>query len=62
MYADDARLETTRDIARRLNVSPRTIARWVEIGVLVPEVTTPGGQYRFKWEDVQAQLRASRER
>jgi len=58
--ADDP-LITTRDVAQRLGVSPRTIARWVADGVLVPAFTTVGGQFRFRWSEVEQQLRAQRQ-
>jgi excisionase family DNA binding protein len=52
----DEGLLTSRDLSRRLGISPRTVARWVREGRLTPEYTTPGGQYRFRWDDVRKQL------
>ncbi|HKR51201.1 MAG TPA: helix-turn-helix domain-containing protein [Pseudonocardiaceae bacterium] len=51
---------TSQDVARRLNVNRRTVARWVREGKLSPAYTTPGGQLRFRWEDVEDQLRRQR--
>jgi excisionase family DNA binding protein len=55
--SSDERLMTSQDVARRLNVNRRTVARWVREGKLSPAYTTPGGQLRFRWEDVEDQLR-----
>jgi excisionase family DNA binding protein len=52
----DEELLTSSDVAKRLAVSPRTVARWVQEGRLKPEYTTPGGKHRFRWEDVRRQL------
>ena len=41
------------EVAARLGVSPRTVARWARMGLL-PCVVTLGGHRRFRWEDVQA--------
>jgi excisionase family DNA binding protein len=49
-------LLTSTEVAHRLSVSNRTIARWVREGRLKPEYVTPGGQSRFRWEDVRTQL------
>jgi excisionase family DNA binding protein len=49
-------LLTSSDVAQRLGVSNRTVARWVREGRLKPEYVTPGGQNRFRWEDVRSQL------
>ena len=53
---------TTADIAARLQVNRRTITKWVQAGVLTPAITTPGGRYRWRWSEVEAQLRAQRQR
>jgi excisionase family DNA binding protein len=49
-------LLTSAELAKRLSVSPRTVARWVQEGRLKPEYTTPGGKHRFRWLDVRKQL------
>jgi excisionase family DNA binding protein len=48
-------------VAKRVGVTRRTVSQWVQSGRLVPTVTTMGGQYRFRWSDVQDQMRAARE-
>jgi excisionase family DNA binding protein len=50
-------LISSGDVARRLGVTTRAFGRWVARGMLTPAVTTPGGRYRFRWSEVQAQLR-----
>ncbi len=57
----DDPLLTSGDVARRLGVATATISAWVRQGRLTPAVTTMGGRYRFRWSEVQEQLRAARE-
>lgn len=42
-----ARLVSTGVLARELSVSPRTIQRYVEDGLLTPTETLPSGHYRW---------------
>jgi DNA-binding transcriptional MerR regulator len=63
--ADDEqqeRLLTSSDVARRAGVSRRTVASWVQQGILTPDFITAGGQGRFRWSSVEAQLREHRRR
>ncbi len=53
-------LETTAEVARRLNASERTVRRYAEIGVL-PAIRI-GGLLRFDPLDVDAVLARSRGR
>jgi hypothetical protein len=55
-------LLTSSQIARRAGVSRRTVATWVQRGILVPDFITAGGQGRFRWTSVEAQLREHRRR
>lgn len=55
-------LISSGEVARRLGVTSRAIAKWVERGMLTPAVTTPGGRYRFRWSEVETQLREQRQR
>jgi len=50
-------LLTSSQVAELVGVSRHTIANWVRAGKLVPTLTTMGGQYRFRWSDVERQLR-----
>ena len=52
----DEGLLTSADVAKRLGVTPQTIARWVRQERLTPAYVTPGNQYRFRWQDVRKQL------
>ncbi len=54
-------LITTRELAKELAVSPRTLARYVERGWLIPAITLPSGQYRWNLASVKSQLRAMQE-
>ncbi|MCA1674196.1 MAG: helix-turn-helix domain-containing protein [Pseudonocardiaceae bacterium] len=53
---------TSGQVAERLGVTSRAVARWVQKGMLKPTLTTPGGRYRWKWSDVERQLREQRQR
>jgi predicted site-specific integrase-resolvase len=55
-------LLTTSDLARRLNLSTKSIYRYYRDGKITPEFTTPGGEHRWNVEDVKEQLRALRKR
>lgn len=46
---------TSGDVARLFNVTPVTVAKWCDQGAL-PYFRTPGGQRRFKRQDVEALL------
>lgn len=47
---------TLLEAARQLRVEPRTLARWAREGH-VPALKTPGGQWRFVWDDLILALR-----
>ena len=49
----------TRAVAERCGVAPRTVARWVDAGVL-PAVFTTGGHRRVKQDDVDRFLESRR--
>jgi excisionase family DNA binding protein len=55
-------LLTTAQLAKELNVSTKTIHRWVGAGKIRPTVTTPGNQFRFNLDDVLEQLDQPRKR
>jgi excisionase family DNA binding protein len=59
---DDQPLLTTAELARRLNVTPGTVQRWVRTGRVRPTLTTPGNQFRFSLDDVLGQLDQPRRR
>jgi excisionase family DNA binding protein len=56
------RLLTTAEIAAALHVNAQTVQRWVRAGRIRPTATTPGGQYRFRLDDVLEQLNQPRPR
>lgn len=58
----DERLLTSGELAKALGISQRSIARYAQMGQLEPALVTPGGQYRWKLDEVREQLRQRRER
>jgi len=54
----DEPLISSGDVAKRLGVSVRVLGKWVDQGKLVPAVITPGHRFRWRWSEVQDQLRA----
>lgn len=55
MDADET-LITTAELARRLGLASRTIAMYAQKGYSTPALVTPGGQYRWKHDDVVAEM------
>lgn len=53
----NAELLTTDEVAERMNVSKRTIARWVQIGKLTPAAKAPGirGALLFWASDIESE-------
>ena len=45
---------TTREVAERFGVNIATVRRWVNSGIVTPDITTPGGHHRFTEETVAA--------
>jgi excisionase family DNA binding protein len=56
------RLLTTAEIAETLHVSAKTVQKWAREGRITPTAVTPGGQYRFRLDDVLEQLKQPRPR
>ncbi|QUH05397.1 helix-turn-helix domain-containing protein [Saccharopolyspora erythraea] len=54
------RLVTTGELARELGISPRTVARYVQAGLLEPTEITLGGHYRWDIDEVREQIRRLR--
>ncbi|GAA4621106.1 hypothetical protein GCM10023108_52990 [Saccharopolyspora hordei] len=52
---------TTGQVAKRLGISPRTLARYVREGLLKPSLTLPTGHHRWLWDDVLNQLKQQRD-
>ena len=52
MSDEDPPLITSSELARRLGLARRTISMYAKRGLITPAVVTPGGQYRWKYEDV----------
>lgn len=53
----DEPLITSGEVARRLGVTTSTVSAWARQGLISPAVRTAGGRLRFRWSQVQAQLR-----
>jgi excisionase family DNA binding protein len=55
-------LLTTTELAKELRLSVKTIQRYQRDGKIHPVYTTPGGQHRWRLDDVLEELRALRQR
>jgi DNA-binding transcriptional MerR regulator len=53
----DRRYMTTAELARALSINAGTIQRWRRLGLIRPELVTPGGQARWDEAGVREQLR-----
>ena len=53
----DEELLTTSQLARALGLSLSSIKRYISAGQIKPDLTTPGGHYRWNVESVRRQLR-----
>lgn len=53
-----SRFLTRRDVAKVFGVSASTITRWARTG-LIAAVRTPGGHYRYRFEEVARAARAA---
>ena len=47
-----ARMLTSTQVARRLNLHSNTVRRWSSQGILKAYRVGPRGDRRFRWEDV----------
>jgi excisionase family DNA binding protein len=52
---------SSTELAKALDVSHRTIQRWIAAGKIHAEFRTVGGQYKFNVEKVREQLRSLRD-
>jgi predicted DNA-binding transcriptional regulator AlpA len=59
-YQDNDMLSKVQ-LAAALNVSSRTIDRWIETGEAPPYVRLPRNRLRWRWGDVQEWLASRRE-
>jgi predicted DNA-binding transcriptional regulator AlpA len=59
-YRDDDMLSRA-ELAAALNVSTRTVDRWIAEGTGPPYIRLPRGMLRWRWGDVQAWLAQRRE-
>ena len=50
-------LLSSGEVAKRVGVSTSTVSSWVRQGWLTPHIRTAGGRLRFRWSDVERQLR-----
>ncbi|SFM39518.1 MerR family regulatory protein [Saccharopolyspora antimicrobica] len=48
-------------MAKRLGITPSTLARYVREGLLEPSLTLPTGHHRWLWDDVVRQMQRPRE-
>ncbi|WP_188990591.1 MerR family DNA-binding transcriptional regulator [Saccharopolyspora thermophila] len=57
MTDDEAPLISSAELARKLGLARRTISHYAKQGWITPAVITPGGQYRWRYKDVLAEMR-----
>jgi predicted DNA-binding transcriptional regulator AlpA len=60
-YSDNAMLSRVQ-LAKALNVSTRTVDKWIAEGTAPPYSRLPGGMLRWRWRDVLAWLQERQER
>jgi excisionase family DNA binding protein len=60
--SDVPALLTAAELAVELRVSVKTVREWARSGRVKPAAVTPGGQYRFRLDDVLEQLGQPRRR
>ena len=58
VWGVDEELVSSTELAKALDVSHRTIQRWIAAGKIEAEFRTVGGQYKFNVDKVRDQLRA----
>jgi excisionase family DNA binding protein len=56
------RLLTTAELAAELRVNVKTVREWARTGRITAAAVTPGGQYRFRLDDVLEELKQPRPR
>jgi excisionase family DNA binding protein len=49
-------LLSTAEAAKALGISARSLSRWVRLGKIRPTLVTPGGQARFRLEELVRQM------
>ncbi|PKW13130.1 MerR-like DNA binding protein [Saccharopolyspora spinosa] len=60
---DDASpLISSTELAKKLGLARRTISHYAKEGLITPALVTPGGQYRWRYDDVVAEMRALAEK
>ena len=58
---DEHTLLSRKELAAALNVSTRTVDRWIHEQTGPPATVLPSGRRRWRWGDVEAWLRQRRE-
>lgn len=56
------KLATTEEAARAVNVTTRTLHRWINAGTVKPTDRTVGGHYRWDIDDLRRQVREHQQR
>lgn len=51
------KLVPTADAAKAIGVDRRTLQRWVNEGLVTPDLTTPGGHHRWDVDRLREELR-----
>lgn len=57
MAEDETPLISSSELAKKLGLARRTISHYAKNGWITPALITPGGQYRWRYDDVVAEMR-----
>lgn len=60
--SEPEKLITTAELADKIGVTSRAVRKWRAAGTITPALMTPGGHPRWRWSDVERELREQRKR
>ena len=57
MAEGETPLISSSELAKKLGLARRTISNYAKNGWITPALITPGGQYRWRYDDVVVEMR-----